>query len=346
MKTKVIYVLFARSSFVEVDIAILSKRYELLLNLYPWRKKWMTPFLMIRQIGFLLANVRSTKSIIISSGGYWSLVPALFGKLFSIPVFIILNGSDCASLPFVNYGNLRSFLLRQVCRISFHYASMLLPVSQSLVKTKNTYYSRDNSFFQGYLHFFPQISTKYHVIFNGLDEQFWDKDPSVAKEPHSFISVFSPSQFMLKGGDLILSMGRRFPHCQFYMAGIKEPPAGTLATPNVHFLGRLDSGELRHYYSLCQYHFQLSIFEGFGCTLAEAMLCRCIPIGSDVNMIPEIIGDTGFILPHRDPDLLEDLISKVLENSNQEQLGGEARKRIIENFSIAAREQQLLALLG
>ena len=42
--------------------------------------------------------------------------------------------------------------------------------------------------------------------------------------------------------------------------------------------------KLRNYYSKSQFHFQLSMYEGFGLALCEAMLCRCIPIGSSVNM--------------------------------------------------------------
>lgn len=335
----------ARSSFVDVDLAILSKRYQVLINTYRWQKKALVPFFMIHQLFVLFKNAFSVKQIMISSGGYWSLVPVVFGKLFSIPVFIILNGSDCASLPLVNYGNLRKPGLKQVCRLSYEYATLLLPVSESLVSTQNNYFSHEHADQQGYRHFFPDIKTKYTVVFNGLDGCFWKKDPGIEKEKNSFLSVFSQSQYILKGGDLIVAVARRFPECTFYMAGLKQPPGETEVSGNIRFLGHLKPGELLQYYSRSQFHFQLSVFEGFGCTLCEAMLCQCIPIGSAVNFIPGIIGETGFILKHRDNDLLEELIQQALACEDKEIRGESARQRVLENFSIENREQQLYALI-
>lgn len=345
MKPKIIYVLFHRSSFVEVDIAILSKRYDVLINMYAWRKSALVPFFMFHQILVLLKNVFSVKLIMVSSGGYWSIVPSVFGKLFSIPVFIILNGSDCASLPLVNYGNLRKFGLRNVCKFSFAFADMLLPVSESLVFTKNTYYDKDVVDYQGYKHYFPSIKTFHQVVFNGLDGEFWKKDEAITKEKNSFMAVFSPGQYLLKGGDLIASVAPFFPDCTFYLGGVDPMPEIMEKNPNVHFLGSLKAWELKQYYSKSQFHFQLSIFEGFGCTLAEAMLCECIPIGSVVNIIPQIIGDTGYILKHRDVELLKILITEALGNVNKKSLGEKARKRIIDNFSIEIRAQQLFSLM-
>ena len=344
MKPELIYITSSRSSFVEVDLAILSKHYRLVVSIYPWKKKWLLPFLMLRQVGFLMSRCFSVKLIIISSAGYWSLIPVLFGKIFAVPVYIILNGSDCAALPLINYGNLRKPLLKSVCRKSLELADLLLPVSESLVMTQNTYYSPEVIDRQGYHHFFPGINTEYHVIFNGLNHNYWETENAAEKEGNSFISVFSASQYILKGGDLIVEIARRFPDCIFYMAGLKHPPDASDGSPNIRFLGHLSASELREYYRRSRFHFQLSIFEGFGCTLCEAMLCECIPIGSAVNIIPMIIGDTGLILEHRDADLLETIINRALAIHDKHESAVMARRRVIENFSIENREKQLVSV--
>ena len=74
-------------------------------------------------------------------------------------------------------------------------------------------------------------------------------------------------------------------------------------------LGRLNPKQLREYYSKSRFYLQLSNTEGFGVSLCEAMLCECIPIVSSVNMLPEIVGDTGFILETRDSSMLSGLIN-------------------------------------
>jgi len=343
---KIIYIMSRRSSFVDVDLSILSEKYDVLINTYNWANKKLVPLNMARQLFFLLRHSFSVKTILISSGGYWSLLPAIIGRIFRIPVMIILNGSECASFPSINYGNLRSPLLRSICRISYKYCTTLLPVSESLVKTKNTYYLKGQAVFQGYQHFFPSVKTDYRVIFNGIDHEYWKTGGETSKEKNSFISVFSPSQYILKGGDLIVAAAAKFPDCTFYMAGLSQPAGIPDVPSNIHFLGHLKPHELREYYSRCRFHFQLSIFEGFGCTLCEAMLCQCVPIGSGVNIIPEIIGNTGFILSERDVALLEKLIANAIASTDLEECGEKARQQIIANYSIENRKNQLFSLIA
>ena len=120
---------------------------------------------------------------------------------------------------------------------------------------------------------------------------------------------------------------------KFQIVGIEDNDNLHSAPDNVVFSGRLNHIELRKAYRKAQFHFQLSLFEGFGLSLCEAMLCECIPIGSSVNMIPQIIGDTGFILNQKKIDLLIDIMKKAIATNNKEDLGKKARQRIVENFN-------------
>jgi len=159
------------------------------------------------------------------------------------------------------------------------------------------------------------------------------------------LAVFSTSQYVLKGGDLILQLARKFPECKFYIAGTDKSAFLKTDIRNLIFLGKLSAIELRNYYNKCTFYFQLSIFEGFGCALSEAMLCGCIPIGSSVNIIPEIIGNSGFILGKKDITGLENIIRKVLMIENKNTLRKMARERIKNNYNIKKREQELVSLI-
>jgi glycosyltransferase involved in cell wall biosynthesis len=53
--------------------------------------------------------------------------------------------------------------------------------------------------------------------------------------------------------------------------------------------------------------------EGFPNALGEAMACGCVPIGSNVSGIPELIGDTGLILSEKNVLYLERSIELLLQ---------------------------------
>ncbi len=346
IRDKIIYIAPSLSSFAKNDIKLLSKKNFVITNIYNWQNKPITPLYLIHQFFFILWHIFSTKKIFITFGGYWSFFPSIIGKIFNVDVYIILNGTDSAYIPAINYGSLNKFPLSWFCKQSYKFASILLPVSASLVYTKNTYLSDDKYSFQGYKHFFPNIKTESKVVYNGIDEKFWKPIENVKREENSFISVFSGNdQLLRKGGDLIIKLAERMPNCKFYLIGLEKPADLISKNTNLFFISMLKKEELRNYYNKAQFYFQLSIFEGFGVALAEAMLCECIPIGSSVNAIPEIIDDSGFILPKKDILKLETLVRKALLVENKKELQVKARTRIIENYSTKQREESLLSLL-
>jgi len=107
-KNTILYIAPSLSSFINNDISLLSNRYPVIFNTYAWNKKYWVPFYLLHQVFFLLKHIRSTRKIFVSFGGYWSFFPALAGRLAGVEVYIILNGTDCAAIPPLHYGNLRS----------------------------------------------------------------------------------------------------------------------------------------------------------------------------------------------------------------------------------------------
>lgn len=341
----IIYVAPALPSFVKNDIRVLMGKYHVITNTYNWKKKQYSPFYLIHQLFFFLFRAPFSAAIIISFGGLWSVIPTFIGKIVGTPCFIILNGTDCASIPPVKYGSLRKKRTRKACEISYKNCNLLLPVSESLVKVKNTYFSDDTFSHQGYKHFFPDIKTDHQTIYNGVDTVFWKKPDHIKKLPGSFISVFSQQQYFLKGGDLIHKMAIAFPQFRFSIAGCQKPKEIQSCPNNLEFLGRLKPEQLRLAYSKSQFHFQLSIFEGFGVSLCEAMLCECIPIVSSVNMLPEIIGDTGFVLKCKDEQELKEIIKEVTSTTSGLKSGSAVRKRIVTHYNLETRKHALLEVI-
>jgi glycosyltransferase involved in cell wall biosynthesis len=96
------------------------------------------------------------------------------------------------------------------------------------------------------------------------------------------------------------------------------------------------------YFNKATVYLQVSITEGMPVSLGEAMLCECIPVGSNVNGIPDAIGNTGIIVNKRDVTSLEDALRKALLMDT----GKEARKYTLSHFSVAEREKKILAIFS
>lgn len=333
----------ALASFAKKDIAILNSRYRVRVFLFNPRKKYLTPLFFLQQLYFLTLHFRS--ALYVSQfGGYHAVLPGLFARIFRRQSYIITGGTDCVSFPQMGYGNFSKKVLGMMTCLSYRLASRILPVHASLVETENSY-DPEQSGNQGMLAFCEDLTTPYTVIHNGYSAEGWQNIEK--KTARSFITVAAGAsdskRFKLKGLDLIIAVAERFPDCSFTIVGCERFDFQLSIPPNVILEGFADNEKLVELYSRHRYYMQLSISEGFPNAICEAMLCECIPIGSTAGALPDIIGDTGLVLPKRDLDMLGALIQRAL--LLPEKNGKMARRRIQEHFSIERRAALLLAEL-
>jgi glycosyltransferase involved in cell wall biosynthesis len=351
MKEKIIYIYPENSSFIQKDIKFLSGKYNVVTPGHTWKSKNSTPVNFLKQFLFLCRHLPSSRAVFVMFGGYWSFLPALFGKLAGKPVYIIPGGTDCVSFPSLNYGSLRKPLLKTFIRWSFGLCTKLVPVDESLIWSEYTYYEKSDYRYQGYRFFFPRIKTPSQVIHNGFDPLFF-KGSNETKQHNSFIAVAPVSnmtRFRIKGTDLVLWLASRYSECTFILIGISEEIAGQIGKipDNVKLIPFLPQEQFMSYLAGSEFVLQLSISEGFPNSLCEAMLCGCIPIGSSVGAIPNIIGDSGFVARSSDRHYLEERFDEILRTDNKvrRELSVKARSRIIENYSIADREKAFIELI-
>jgi len=333
------------ATFIQKDLEIISKDWRIVLFEFRQSQKQLIPWEFLRQFLFLVRYSFIAKRLVCMFGGYHSLLPAMFGWMVKIPVWIILGGYDCYSFPEIKYGAFHKKWFSKVVSLSYRLADLLSPVHQSMIDEPYTYY---NSGFprQGFRYFIPDLKTEVITINNGYEpEKFPDLE--LKRTPKSFLTVArdtTGSTYFRKGIDLILEVAPLFPDFSFTIIG--KPPSQDLpCAKNVHFMPPVSYYELKNIYNRHEYYLQLSIAEGFPNALSEAMLCGCIPIGSNVFGIPGLIGDTGFILKRRDLALLKALFTQI-QNDDLNRLEGKARKRVSELFNLKLREDAILKVLA
>lgn len=86
----------------------------------------------------------------------------------------------------------------------------------------------------------------------------------------------------------------------------------------VEFLGALAQQELPRHYAAATVFVLPSMREGMGLVFVEALLCGTPVIGTRSGGIPDIVkdGETGLLVPERDPTALANAIQKMLDEPN------------------------------
>jgi glycosyltransferase involved in cell wall biosynthesis len=266
----------------------------------------------------------------------------VFGKSFGKKCTIQAGGTDCINMPEIGYGNFRKKSLAWATAFSFKNCSLILPVAEALVSQHYSYDPQINPK-QGLLQLIHGLKTPIQVIPNGFDTEFW-KDLGLERVKQSFISVAthtsSPARARVKGYDLIEQLAANNPEWHFTLVGDADYQA---LSPNIRVVGKERPEALVQLYNAHEYYLQLSSSEGFPNALGEAMACGCVPIGSAVGAIPEIIGDTGLLLKRKELGALQQLIQDWMDGKTKLT---SPRARIERYFTYDHRRKLLLRALS
>ena len=345
-KPKLLFIYKTPSSFVLKDRDLLARHFEVVSFSFNPRHKLLTPFELLRELFFLFIHVWNTKSIVCEFADYHTVLPTLFCKLLNKPCYLILCGTECYSFPSINYGNHNKKLMSAATCYSIKNATHLMPVHKSMVLSNYTYTNSDHPQ-QGYKNFCKNVETPFTEINYGYNSNaFFNNQPDKIKNSFLTVAVNAKgSTFYRKGIDLIIELARLCPDYNFTLLGVKNELDHLQLSKNITLLPPVPHSELVDHYSRHEFYLQLSIAEGFPNALCEAMLCECIPIGSDVFGIPDIIGDAGFILKNKNVALLKQLADEAV-SADKAMLAQKARQRIIADFPLEKREAKLVNVIS
>jgi glycosyltransferase involved in cell wall biosynthesis len=184
------------------------------------------------------------------------------------------------------------------------------------------------------LRFFNVPADKVVVVYNAIDEHFWDEpqpdDVARVRErfqlDHQFVlyvGTIKPHKNLVR---LIEAFARlrdgAFDDLKLLIIGdeISKLPALRRAVhshklhKHVRFLGFLPDDTLRVLYRLASVFVFPSLYEGFGLPPLEAMACGAPVVTSNVSSLPEITGDAAQLVDPYDIDSIVDGMRRVLTN--------------------------------
>jgi glycosyltransferase involved in cell wall biosynthesis len=199
-------------------------------------------------------------------------------------------------------------------------------------------------------------SVRATILYNGVDtELFIPPDEAIDKPSANVLSVGRLD--VRKGQDIVLRavarLAREHPALRYEIVGDGREReklaalAGELGiSERVFFFGRMTREEVAEKMKQCDVFALPSSDEALGCVYLEAMATAKPVIACRRQGIEEIIrhGEDGWLIEPDDVDETEAALRTLLDNhSMRESFGLKARKRIVEEFTLAHQAEQLNA---
>lgn len=330
---KILFVHNYPASFTRIDQEILSKQHDV-RELYVRHK---------HPAHLFFATVAAIRGVIWCDlvfawfGAFHALLPFLLAKALKKPCVVVSSGYDVANEPQIQYGNMRPSLRRWIGKWVFRLADQVLPVSQfaACEATANAEVAQEK------IQVIPHgVSLSGDLILN----ENMHRQPFVLT-----VGGISELNLECKGLLNFARLAALFPKHAFFIIGpIQERKAlqrlQEIAPSNLLIPGAMEYNELRRFMQTVSVYVQLSYYESFCMALAEAMLAGCVPVVVNRGALPEVVGDTGFVVPYNDLQQA----ARAIENALSADIYTRKRasQRIARHFSLEARANSLLEVLA
>lgn len=262
----------------------------------------------------------------------YSSFVVFFANMANKKSIVVIGGVDVAKYPEINYGIWLSWWKSILVKYAIRNADKVLVVDVFLKAEA--------------MRLADYAGTNIEYVPTGYDANAWF--PSGTKEPFvlTVAGCESVERMKVKGIDFLLSAARELPDVRFVVVGIANHLIDSVratASANVELIPFVDQKELLDYYQQAKVYCQPSYIEGLPNSVCEAMLCECVPVGTNVGGIPTAIKDIGVLVPYGDVRELREAIQKALRASDN--VGQAARSYIAETFSLQRREDALLRIV-
>ncbi|MER5773517.1 GT4 family glycosyltransferase PelF [Streptomyces sp. NPDC002039] len=121
--------------------------------------------------------------------------------------------------------------------------------------------------------------------------------------------------------------------CEDYKLRLEKLAAELGVGDGITYEGRID--QVAKAYAAGSVVMLSSISEGFPFSIIEAMSCGRTTVSTDVGGVREAVGDTGLVVPPREPETMARATLALLrDDERRAELGRMSRRRVVEKFTL------------
>ena len=348
-RNTILFIKPANSSFILTDQNLLDKHFHVIPFLIRQSAgKWIYFKDLLSLSFFLVGKAGKSDAFVCWFGDYHTAIMVAIAGIFRKKTVVIAGGQEAICYKELGKGVYRNKIRGWCVKYGLRNATLILPNHASLIYHENYFYNSLHPHIDGIRHYVKGLKGNIIVVPNGIDCTRIDRNPAIAKDPDMALTIGTMNMvadFYNKGFDLFVELARLNPSRHFVIIGIKkhflpwiEDHFKVSGIKNLEIIVSFCPDEvIQDCYNRAKVYLQISITEGMPVSLGEAMLCECIPVGSNVNGIPDEIGKTGILVYKRDITELNAALEKAFNMST----GAEAREHITRNFSLNRRETDL-----
>jgi glycosyltransferase involved in cell wall biosynthesis len=318
---RILFVTSRRASFITVDRELLAQRYEIRDLYQPGRGG--SPLRAKRAM-------RGCDAVV----GWWAswhtFWPITLAWLLRRPSALIVGGFDTANEPDIGYGYQQGGGRARLSRWIMRRADVLATNSAYSREEieRNTGIPRD----------------RVTVMHHGVPDPFGALPEKPAEALALTVGNVDRPNLERKGLRAFAEAAAQLPEVEFVLAGRFVDDAGAQlraqAPPNLRLTDWVEEDELLDLYRRAAVYVQPSRHEGFGVSVAEAMLAGCVPVVTRAGALPEVVGDTGVQIDvPADPGAIAAAIGEALARGTGARAA--ARERVLREFSLDARAAAL-----
>ena len=321
----VLYVISRRNTFTAIDRTALEERHEVVEYLQPKARP---------RAGELWRAVGEA-DVVVGWFASWHTALALrMAKLRRTPSLLVFGGFDTANMPEIGYGSQRGGIRKRLVHQTAGLATRLVTNSEYSLSE-----IRDNTTID---------PDRVKVVHHGIPDRFPDAASAAPRKRMALtVGAVYAVNMARKGHGPFIEAASQLPDVEFVLAGEWWDETGKIladsAAPNLTVTGRLSDEELDGLFRAAAVYVQASLQEGFGMSLAEAMLAGAVPVVTPAGAMPEVVGDTGVVIGEASADAVSAGVREAL--SFGPEAGLAARERVLTEFTYARRRDGILAEL-